>query len=93
MSYNLRLHGEVSLTTNVETRLSSTLNTNQIENAKHLKLIMLTVRLLATQFIAFRGHKDDDSNFNATLETCVEASGENVSLHEKKDVLGACHPK
>ena len=72
--YNLRSHGEVSSTTNVETHLSSTLDTIKIENTKCLKLIMLTVRLIATQGLEFRGYKDDDSNFDDTLETCAEAS-------------------
>ena len=88
VSYNLILNGEVNSTANVETYLSSTLDTNQIEKTKYLKLIMQTVGLLATQGLAFRGHKDDDSNFNATLEAFVEASREKFALH-KKIVLGA----
>ena len=81
---NLRLHGEVSSTANVETHLSSTFYTNQIENTKHLKLIILTVRLLSTQGLAFRVHKEDDRKFNAALEMCVEAAGENFALNEKE---------
>ena len=84
VSYTLWLHGEVLSTTNVEALLSRTLDTNQIENKKWLKLIMLTVRLLATQGLEFRDHKDDDSNLNATIKTCVEDSGENFVLHKKE---------
>ena len=44
-SHNLRLHGEVSSTSNFKARLHRTLNTNQIENRNCLMLIMLTIRL------------------------------------------------
>ena len=54
---NLRLYGKVISAANVKTRLSSTLDTNQIENRKQSKLIMLTIRLLTMQRLAFRGHQ------------------------------------
>ena len=82
----------MNLAANVETLLPNTLDANPIENKKHLKLIILTIRSLATKGLTFRGYKDDDVNFNATLETCVEASGEHFALHKKR-VLGAYHPK
>ena len=88
VAYNFRLHSEANLTANVKTRLSNILDTNQIEHTACLKLIMMTVRLLETQALAFRGHKENYSHVNATIETCVEASRAKITLH-KKIVLGA----
>ena len=54
---NLRLRSGLNSTANVETLLSSTLDVNQIENRKCLKLIMLSVRLLVMQGLELQGEK------------------------------------
>ena len=69
--------------------MSSKLNADQVENNKHLKLVMMTVRLLSKQGLAFRGKTDDDSNFNNVLDALIEVAGENVickkirNMHKK----------
>ena len=64
--------------------MSSKLNADQVENNKYLKLVMMTVRLLSKQGLAFRGKTDDDSNFNNVLETLIEVAGEKCNLQEDK---------
>ena len=81
---NLRLYGEMNSTESFEIFLSSALDTNQIENRQYLKLIMLTIRLLETQGLAFWDHKEDDINSNATIETCAEDRGEKLHCTKKR---------
>ena len=87
--YNMRLHGSESTNEDlVETQLSSKLNADQIENNKYLKLVMMTVRLLSKQGLAFRGKTDDDSNFNNVLDTLIQVAGENVIWNKIRNM---CH--
>ena len=65
--------------------LSAVARAEHIENQHFLRLLFITVRVIAGQGLALRGHEEKDSNFINILEGMMEATGKYFNTYKTKD--------
>ena len=65
--------------------MSKNLLADQENNRKYLRLVILTIRVLAKHGMSFQGKTPDSSNFMAMLESHMDATEKYHKMHKTKD--------